>query len=478
MDSIQAETLEGERTTVSSEAVETFSNQLRGDVITAGDDDYGEACTIYNAMIQKEPAIIVRCRNAGDVINSVNFARDNDLLLAIRSGGHNGPGLGTCQGGLVIDLSLMKGIRVDPEEKTARVEAGNTWGDVDHATNSFGLATTSGIISTTGVGGLTLGGGMGYLDRKCGLTIDNLLEADVVLADGSFIMANEEQNEDLFWALRGGGGNFGVVTSFKYKLHPIDTVMCGPTLWHLEDVPKIMRWYRDFMTKEAPNDLYGFFAFLVVPPGPPFPEELHMKRMCGIVWCYTGLKDNFDETFAPVLEVEEPVFNGIHEAPYPALQSAFDAIYPPGLQWYWKADFITELPDEAIEEHMKRAEMPTVPSCMHLYPINGKAHEVGPNDTAWSYREANWGMVIVGVSDDPSRNEELSDWAREYWEAIHPYSAGGAYINMMEEEGDERIKASYRDNYERLQQIKTEYDPGNLFRVNQNIKPMNGRAEA
>ncbi len=478
MEPLQAITTNGENTHLDEEATRAFAEKLRGGLLRPEDEGYPDACVVYNGMIEKRPALIARCRNAGDVTTSVSFARDNELLLAVRSGGHNGPGLGTCDGGLVVDLSPMKGIRVDPDNRTVRVEAGCTWGDVDHATHAFGLATTSGIISTTGVGGLTLGGGMGYLDRKCGLTIDNLLEADVVLADGSFVTANADQNEDLFWALRGGGGNFGVVTSFKFRLHPIDTIIGGPTLWPLEQAPEVMRWYRDFMTKEATDDLYGFFAFLIVPPGPPFPEELHLKKMCGIVWCYTGPKEGAGEVFAPVLEVGEPALHGVHEMPYPALQSAFDALYPPGLQWYWKADFITELSDEAIAEHMKHAEMPTVPSTMHLYPINGAAHRVGPNDTPWSYREANWGMVIVGVTDDPAENDRLRRWARDYWKAIHPHSAGGAYVNMMEEEGEERIRASYRDNYDRLAEIKAEYDPENLFRVNQNIRPANGRVPA
>lgn len=456
---------------LSNEKLESLRPQIRGNVLVKEDQGYDEACKVYNGMIHKQPAVIVQCQHVGDVIVAVNFARENELLLAVRGGGHSGPGFGTCDNGLVIDLSLMKGVRVDPKTKTARAEGGCTWGDFDSATHAFGLATTGGLISSTGVGGLTLGGGIGYLNRKHGLSIDNLLEADVVLADGTFVTANAEQNADLFWALRGGGGNFGVVTSFKFQLHPVDTIIGGPMLWNLEQAPKILRWYRDFMTKEAPNDLYGFFAFLVVPPGPPFPEELHLKKMCGILWCYTGEKSNFEKTFAPVLEVAEPALNGVQEMPYPVLQTAFDGLFTPGLQWYWKADFITEMPDEAIAEHMKYAEMPNLLSTMHLYPINGKVHEVGKNDTAWSYRDANWGMVIAGITDDPSQNDELRTWANDYWNAIHPHSAGGAYVNMMEEEGEERIRASYRDNYERLQKIKSKYDPENLFRVNQNIKP-------
>lgn len=400
--------------------VEGLRAGLRGELIEPGNEAYDEARKVYNAMIDKRPALIVRCADVADVIAAVNFARENDLPLAIRGGGHNGAGLGICDDGLVIDLSSMKGIRVDPVDRTVRVEGGATWGDVDHATHAFGLATPSGIISTTGVGGLTLGGGLGHLTRKCGLTIDNLLSVDMVLADGQFVTVSAEENDDLFWAVRGGGGNFGVVTSFLFKLHPISTIVGGPTLWELEQAPEVMRWYRDFIV-DAPEYLNGFFAFLTVPPGPPFPEELHLKKMCGIVWCYTGPEEEADEVFAPVLKVGTPALHGVHSMPYPALQSAFDALYPPGVQWYWKADFITELSDEAIEQHMRYAEAPT-----HLYPINGAAHRVGPNDTPWSYREATWGMVMAGVDPDPANKEVITGWARDYWEALHQHSAGGA----------------------------------------------------
>ena len=456
--------------TIEESSIANLQNGLRGELIQRGNESYDEARTLYNAMIDKHPALIARCADVADVIAAVNFGRENDLLLAIRGGGHNGAGLGMCDNGLVIDLLSMKGISVDPVARTVRVEGGATWGDVDHATHAFGLATPSGIISTTGVGGLTLGGGLGHLTRKCGLTIDNLLSADVVLADGSFVTASEEENEDLFWAIRGGGGNFGVVTSFLSRLHPINNIIGGPTLWELDQAPEAMRWYRDFIAN-APEDLNGFFAFLTVPPAPPFPEHLHMKKMCGIVWCYTGPAEKADEVFAPVQDVGTPALHGVHGMPFPALQSAFDGLYPPGLQWYWKADFINELSDEAIEEHMKYAEAPTMHSTMHLYPINGAAHRVGKNDTAWSYREATWGMVIAGVDPEPANKERITEWARDYWAAIHPHSAGGAYVNMMMEEGQERVRDSYRDNYDRLAEIKGKYDRNNLFRVNQNIKP-------
>jgi hypothetical protein len=382
-------------------AIEGLRAGLRGVLIQPSDENYDEARKVYNGMIDRRPVLIARCADVADVIVAVNFARENGLLLAVRGGGHNGAGLGICDDGLVIDLSQMKGVRVDPEKRTARVGGGCVWGEVDHATHAFGLATPSGIMSTTGVGGLTLGGGLGHLTRKCGLTIDNLLEVDVVLADGSFVTAGADKNEDLFWAVRGGGGNFGVVTSFLFRLHPISTIIGGPTLWPMEQAPEVMRWYRDFIVN-APEDLNGFFAFLTVPPGPPFPEELHNRKMCGVVWCYTGPEERAEEVFAPVLEVGTPALHGVGAMPYPVLQSAFDALYPPGYQWYWKADFIAELSDEAIEEHMKYAEVPTLQATMHLYPIDGAAHRVGKNETPWSYREANWGMVIVGVDPDPA----------------------------------------------------------------------------
>jgi hypothetical protein len=372
---------------------------------------------------------------------------------------------------LVIDLSRLKGVRVDPVERTARVEGGCTWGDVDHATHAFGLAAPTGIISTTGVGGLTLGGGLGHLTRRCGLTIDNLLAADMVLADGRFVTASAEKNQDLFWAIRGGGGNFGVVTSFLFRLHPVHTDYAGPMLYEMSQAPKVMAWYREFIRK-APEDLTGFFAFLIVPPGPPFPEPLHNKTMCGIVWCYSGPMEKAEGIFKPIRSFSPPALDLVGPIPHTALQSMFDGLYPPGLQWYWKADFVNELSDEAIALHVKYgSKIPTMQSSMHLYPINGAAHRVGKNDTPWSYRDATWAQVIVGVDPNPANKDRISAWAKGYWDAVHPHSAGGAYVNFMMDEGEDRVKASYKGNYERLVAIKSKYDPTNLFRVNQNIKP-------
>jgi FAD/FMN-containing dehydrogenase len=422
-------------------------------------------------MIDKHPALIVRCADVADVIRAVNFAREQDLLLAVRGGGHNGGGLGICDDGLVIDLSHMQGVRVDPVARTVRVEGGATWGDVDHATHAFGLATPSGIIGTTGVGGLTLGGGLGHLTRKCGLSIDNLLEVDLVLADGRFVTANAEQYPDLFWAVRGGGGNFGIATSFLFGLHEISTVYGGPMLWHMEQAAEAMAFYRDFIIT-APNDLNGFFAFLIVPPAAPFPESLWLKKMCGVVWCYTGPLDQAEAVFQPIRAYGPPALDFVGPIPHPALQSMFDALYPAGMQWYWRADFVNELSETAINLHVKYgSQLPSMHSTMHLYPIDGAAHRVGRNDTAFSYRDARWAEVIVGVDPDPANKDLVSNWCKDYWLALHPHSAGGAYVNMMMDEGQERVQASYRDNYARLAEIKSIYDPHNLFRVNQNIKP-------
>jgi FAD/FMN-containing dehydrogenase len=455
-----------------------LKTSLRGNVIEPGDKDYDEARKVYNGMIHKKPRLIVRCADVADVIRSVNFAGKNDLLLAIRGGGHNAGGLGICDDGLVIDLSPIKYSRVDPAARTVTVGGGCTWGDVDHATHVFGLATPSGIISTTGVGGLTLGGGVGHLTRKCGLSIDNLLSADLVLANGTFVKANADENADLFWAIRGGGGNFGVVTSFTFKLHPIDVIYGGPMLYELSEAADVMKWYRHLIPG-APDDLNGFFAFLTVPPAPPFPEHLHMKKMCGVVWAYAGPKTKAEETFKPIRALKKPALDFVGPLPQPALQSMFDALYPPGLQWYWRADFVNELSDEAIAQNIRfGSALPSMHSTMHMYPINGAASRVGKDDTAWNYRDAIWAQVMVGVDPDPANNDKIISWAKSYYDALHPYSAGGAYVNfLMGDEGEERVQKTYGDNYERLVAIKNKYDPGNLFRVNQNIKPTTRKSD-
>ena len=445
--------------------------QFRGEIIRPGDETYDSARKVYNAMIDKRPAIIARCVDVADVIAAVKYGRENQMLTAIRGGGHNGGGLGVCDDGLVIDLSRMKGVRVDPVARTAQVAGGCVWGDVDHATHAFGMAAPSGFISTTGVAGLTLGGGIGYLTRACGLTIDNLLSADVVLADGTFVSASEKANPDLFWALRGGGGNFGVVTSFLFSLHPVKMVYAGPTFWPLEQAAEAMKAYRDFILK-APERMNGFFAFLTIPPAPMFPAELHLKKVCGIMWCCNAPADQAEAAIGPMRSVGKPVLDHVGEMPFPVVQSLFDALYPAGLQWYWRADFVKELSNKAIALYVEHGSAsPTPHSTMHLYPIDGQVHRVGKSETAFSYRDANFAEVIVGVDPDPANKDKITQWCKDYFDALHPYSAGGAYVNFMMEEGQERIQAAFRDNYARLATVKKKYDPGNFFRVNQNIRP-------
>jgi FAD/FMN-containing dehydrogenase len=454
-----------------AQSVEQLKTGIRGQVIQPEDAAYDAARKVYNGMIDKRPHLIAQCVDVADVIAAVNFGRENNLLTAIRGGGHNGGGLGTCDDGLVIDLSRVKGIRVNPADKTVRVGAGCVWGDVDHATHAFGMATPCGFISTTGVAGLTLGGGIGYLTRKYGLTIDNLLSVDMVLPDGRFVIANAKENSDLFWAVRGGGGNFGVITSFEFRLQPVSMVNFGPTFWPLEQSGEVLKAYRDFIRK-APEEVSGFFGFLVVPPAPMFPEALHMKKVAAIVWCCTGSPEETDAATKAMRSVGTPLLDHVGPAPFPVVQSIFDGLFVPGLQWYWRADYFTELSDAAIAEHVKHgAELPTMLSTMHLYPVNGAAQRVGKNDTAYSFREALFAEVIVGVDPDPANAAKITNWCKSYWEALHPYSSGGAYLNFMMDEGQERVQAGYRDNYQRLAEIKKKYDPTNFFRVNQNIRP-------
>ena len=453
----------------------TFSrltSTFRGRVIRPMDEDYDEARALYNGMIDKRPALIAQPTDAADVARALQFGREQGLLTAIRGGGHNGPGLGSCDDGLVIDLSQMRSVEVDPNSRTVTAAAGCTQGDLDRATHAHGLAVPAGIVSTTGIGGLTLGGGHGYLTRKHGLTIDNLVEATVVLADGRVVTASETEHSDLFWALRGGGGNFGVVIEFVYQAHPVSQVYAGPIFWRLEDAREVMRAYRHFLP-QAPEELGIFLGLKSVPSTAPFPEAIWGQRICALISCYNGTAEEAEAVLQPLrAELPEPIMDGMATMPFPDVQAMFDPLLPPGLQWYWKGDFVKELPDEAIEAHIEQAsKSPSELSLMHLYPVDGAVRRVAPDATAWSARDATWSMVIAAIDPDPAKADELRRWGRAYWEAVHPYTMGGAYINFMMEEGEERIRATYGPNYDRLRQVKAEYDPENVFRVNQNISP-------
>jgi FAD/FMN-containing dehydrogenase len=448
--------------------------RMRGSVVLPDDPDYDAARAVYNAMIDKRPAAVARCRDVADVSACVTFAAEHGLDLAVRGGAHNAGGLGVADGALVVDLSPMRSTTVDPDKHTVRADGGCTWGDVDHATVAFGMATPSGFLSSTGVGGLTLGGGIGYLTRRFGLTVDNLLAADVVLADGSLVHASESEHPDLLWALRGGGGNFGVVTSFTFRTHGIGdhgTIYGGPVLYDLADAGAVMRWYRELLPS-LPEELNGWIGTITIPPAPPFPEDLWGRKACAIVWCYTGPLDKAEHVTAPVRQYGSPLLVGLHEMPFSMLQQAFDALYPAGLQWYWRSDFVTEITDAAIGIHEKyAAALPTGHSTMHMYPVGGAAARVPTDATAFAYRSGGWIAVIVGVDPDPSNAPLISRWAQDYWEELHPVSAGGSYVNFLMDEGSDRVRASYRGNYDRLRQVKRRYDPTNLFHVNQNIPP-------
>ncbi|RDJ22892.1 FAD-binding oxidoreductase [Bosea caraganae] len=453
---------------------DAFIGAMRGPVVTRADADYDSVRSLYNGMIDKSPMLIARCTDVADVVTAVKFARDSGLRVAIRGGGHNGPGLASVDDGLMIDLSLMKGVRVDPASRTVRAGPGCTQGDVDHATHAYGLAVPAGIVSSTGIAGLTLGGGTGYLTRKHGLTSDNLIEADVVLADGRIVTASAAENPDLYWGLRGGGGNFGIVTSFLFKAHPVGMVYAGPVFWDIKDAQQVMKAYRDFLPG-APEELGAFVGLKTVPPVEPFPAEHRGKKACAVIACYNGPAEQGQAAMAKLLsKLPAPLFNWMGEMPFPALQSMFDPFFPKGMQWYWRGDFVKELTDAAIDAHIVQAQqVPSALCLMHLYPIDGAVRRVGRNDTAWNTRDATWSMVIAGIDPNPQKAGEITRWTKGYWEAVHPYSGSGGYVNFMMEDGDvSRLKATYGDNYERLVALKAKYDPENFFRINQNIKPM------
>jgi FAD/FMN-containing dehydrogenase len=452
-------------------AVESLREQVRGRVITADGEGYDQVRAVHNGMFDKRPLAVLEAEQVGDVIAAVNFAREHGLDLSVRGGGHSGPGFGTTDDGLVIDMSQMRTVRVDPRNKTARAGAGATWGDFNYAAHAFGLATTGGIISTTGISGLTLGGGIGYLSRGCGLTIDNLISADVVTADGKFLAVSDRENEDLFWGLRGGGGNFGVVTSLEYRLHEVGQVFAGPIFYNLEDAATVLRMFDEFI-RDAPEQFGGFPGFQIAPPLPFIPENRHGDTLCLVVVHWAGPLSQAEKALKPFRDVAPIVADGSGPLPYPALNSAFDVLYPKGLRAYWKGAFVKDLPDAAIAAHVEHgSRVPEVTSTMHMYPINGACHRVGANDTAFAYRDATYGMVFLAGWTDPAKDAERIQWLRDYYQALSPYSEPGGYINFMQDDDYGKIRDNYRQNYDRLVQVKRAYDPGNLFHINQNIAP-------
>jgi FAD/FMN-containing dehydrogenase len=444
---------------------------VRGTVLQPGDQGYGEARTVFNAMIDKYPSLVVRATGAADVIRAVDFAREHDLLLAVQGGGHNFAGTGVCDDGLLLDLSLMDSVRVAPEAQTARVGPGATWADVDHETQAFGLATTGGIVSKTGVAGLTLGGGQGWLARKYGLTIDNLRAVDVVTADGDLVHASEDENPDLFWALRGGGGNFGVVTSFEFDLHPVGPeVLAGPVFYPYEDARAGLEFYREFLA-DAPDELACYALFARVPPEEPFPERYQGEPAFTLAVCYAGPIEAGQRVLEPLREFGDPIVDAIQPMPYTAFQSAFDDGSPEGQRWYTKAHYLESLPDEAIDTILEYTDpFPGPLTQVAFESLGGAVGRVDADATAFRHRGALYSFGIWPCWSDPDRDEELIEWAREFHEAMAPY-AEGVYSNYLDGDELDRLEAAYGENLERLVDAKTEWDPENVFQVNQNIEP-------
>ncbi|MFP4601177.1 MAG: FAD-binding oxidoreductase [Persicimonas sp.] len=453
---------------------------MRGEVMGPEDLAYEDSRRVYNANVDRRPRIIARCRDTTDVIEAVNFARTHGMAAAIRGGGHNVAGLGTCDGELLIDLSQMRGTRVDPLRRHVHVQGGATIGDLDHATRGFGLAVPAGIVSTTGVAGLTLGGGFGYLTRQHGLTCDNLVSADVVTAEGRLVVTNDNRNPDLLWALRGGGGNFGVVTSFEFQAHPTKQVIGGPMFWPLEAARPLMKAFDDLIER-APHQLGAFFGYHIVPPVEPFPQEYHHETMCMLVICFDGPENEAREVLSPIISELAPEFDLTGPVPYADLQTLFDDLLPPGLHHYWKTVYLRELPEEAIEAHLEHGpKVANIHTGMHMYPLNGAVHRVGPRETAFNYRDVKYAVNIFGVTPEPTQFDAIRQWVRDYYDALEPASVGTGYVNFMdrvseEEEADAMVRAAYGDNYDRLAEIKADWDPNNLFRFNHNIKPAGGR---
>jgi len=457
---------------VDGEALEELETAVRGQLLRPGDDGYDEARTVWNAMIDRHPGLIIQATGVADIIAGVTFARDHDLLLAVKAGGHNVAGKAVCDDGLVIDLTPMKGVHVDPDARVARVEPGVTLGELDHETQAFGLAVPGGVISTTGVAGLTLGGGWGWLARRFGLTIDNLRRVDVVTAAGELVHASEDEHPDLFWALRGGGGNFGVVTSFEFDLQAVGpTVLGGLVIHPYEDAAELFRFHREFVA-DAPKELGCYAVVLAAPPLPFLPEAVHGSTVFAFLTCYNGDVETGEEVLRPLREFGDPIADVVGPLPFTAMQSIVDDSYAPGARNYWKTQLVDPLPDEAIDvivAHGANRVNPT--SHFVLEHLGGAISEVAPEATAYVNRNASFSFNVFAVWDEPADDEACIEWARTVYDDVAPYSTHGVGVNFLSEEGDDRVHAAYGDNYDRLVEVKTEWDPDNRFRMNQNVEP-------
>ncbi len=449
-----------------------FAKEFHGEVILPEDDQYNASRQLWNGLYDKYPAAVARCESPHDVIVAVNFARENDIVISVKSGGHDYAGNSVCNDGLVIDLSPMNKIEVDENQRTARVEGGATVGQFDAEAQKYKLATTTGTVSSIGIGGLALGGGSGYLSRMFGMTLDNVLSVDIVTADGNFVTANEKENEDLFWAVRGGGGNFGIVTSFKFQLHEVGPeVLSFQAYFTFEDSRQLLRFYREFM-KKAPDELYCYVFFLNVPPVEPFPAEHHGKTTCAFIACHTGDPEKGRAELQPLKEFGNPFLSFLQPMEYTAIQKSFDAGMPKGLRWFTKAHYLDKLSDTAIEtliEYTK--QLPGAFTVAYLEPMGGEVNRIDPAATAFPHRKTAYSVHIFPGWDDPSKDGENIKWAKEFYQAMHKEAAGGVYVNLLSHDEKERVKAAYGENYDRLAEVKKKWDPGNFFRMNHNISP-------
>jgi FAD/FMN-containing dehydrogenase len=461
-------------TGLSEDAVESLRGSLRGALLRPGDEGYDAARAVWNGMIDRRPELIVRCTGVADVIAAVTFARANDLLMAVRGGGHSVAGLSVCDGGIVIDLSPMKGIRVDPVRRTARVEPGVKWGELDRETQTFGLAVPGGVVSTTGIAGLTLGGGQGWLGREYGLALDNLVSVDVVTADGAFLSASAEENSDLMWGVRGGGGNFGVVSSFEYRLNPVGPiVLAGPVFYPADRAVEVLRGYRDFFA-DAPDEVAGMAAVLTAPPAPFLPESAHGSKVVAIVLCYVGDPQGGEAALAPLRSLADPVVDLVGPMPYTALQALFDEGQLPGRQNYWKSSYVNVISNEAIETFVAYAtNAPSPLTTAYFLRLEGAIGRVAEDETAYSHRRAAYDFASLTVWTDPREDDKQISWSRDFWQAMQPYAADAVYVNNLGDEGDARVREAYGEaKYDRLVALKDKYDPTNLFRLNQNIQAL------
>ena len=472
MPDLRIKTYSGGEAGIDKDTMDRLTGSIRGQLLTPESDQYNEARTIWNAMIDRRPGLIVRCVGAADVVGAVRFAVEHKLLVAVRGGGHNIAGNAVCDGGLMIDLSQMKSVRVDPAGRTARVEPGVTLGEFDREAQAFGLATSLGINSTTGVGGLTLGGGFGWLSRKLGLSIDNLISADVVTAAGELVRASETENPDLFWGIRGGGGNFGIVTSFEFRLHKIGPeVLAGLIVHPLDAARDVLRFYRDFI-KNTPPEFVCWFVMRIAPPLPFLPVQWHGKEILVLAVCYSGTVSDGERVAKPLRIFGKPIADVIGPAPFVAWQSILDPLLTPGMRNYWKSHDFREVSDGLIDALVAAARRIPDPQSEIAFVQLGEGVTRVPQDaTAYTHRDAQFVLNVHGRWDNPANDEKCIGWARDLFQAVAPFATGGAYVNFLTQEEQGRVRLAYGSNYDRLVRLKKKYDPSNLFRLNQNILP-------